>query len=157
MTVHVIVIESSAPLLTTLNTVRQSIVPPEFALNRPASVIAPVPTPAPNESTYTIWFDVTVCEVQGEEVEVITSRGDKWLGGKDFDKELINLISEKYKKLRDEYSEALNIPIDYQEGAEFDEILPRITTSLKKQSEKLFKGVKEKREKKENIFEDLVN
>ena len=44
-------------------------------------------------------FDVTVCEVQGEEVEVITSRGDKWLGGKDFDKELINLINEKYKEL----------------------------------------------------------
>ena len=66
----------------------------------------------------------------------------------------IEELNEKYKKLRDEYSEALNIPIDYQEGAEFDEILPRITTSLKKQSEKLFKGVKEK---KENIFEDLVN
>ena len=66
----------------------------------------------------------------------------------------IEELNEKYKKLRDEYSEALNIPIDYQEGAEFDEILPRITTSLKKQSEKLFKGVKQK---EENIFEDLVN
>ena len=33
-------------------------------------------------------FDVTVCEVEGSKVEVITSRGDKWLGGKDFDKEL---------------------------------------------------------------------
>ena len=66
----------------------------------------------------------------------------------------IEKLNEKYKKLRDEYSEALNIPIDYQEGAEFDEILPRITTSLKKQSEKLFKGVKQK---EENIFEDLVN
>jgi len=66
----------------------------------------------------------------------------------------IEKLNKKYKKLRDEYSEALNIPIDYQEGAEFDEILPRITTSLKKQSEKLFKGVKQK---EENIFEDLVN
>jgi len=66
----------------------------------------------------------------------------------------IEKLNKKYKKLRDKYSEALNIPIDYQEGAEFDEILPRITTSLKKQSEKLFKGVKQK---EENIFEDLVN
>ena len=43
-------------------------------------------------------FDVTLCEVNGPKVEVITSRGDKWLGGKDFDNEILNLIAEKYKK-----------------------------------------------------------
>ena len=43
-------------------------------------------------------FDVTLCEVKGPKVEVITSRGDKWLGGKDFDSEILNLIAEKYKK-----------------------------------------------------------
>ena len=42
-------------------------------------------------------FDVTVCEVEGSKVEVITSRGDKWLGGKDFDKELVKLMEQKYK------------------------------------------------------------
>lgn len=43
-------------------------------------------------------FDVTLCEVNGPKVDVITSRGDKWLGGKDFDNELLNLISDKYKE-----------------------------------------------------------
>ena len=43
-------------------------------------------------------FDVTVCNCEGEKVEVITSRGDKWLGGKDFDNELVNIMSDKYQK-----------------------------------------------------------
>ena len=43
-------------------------------------------------------FDITLCEVMDQKVDVITSRGDKWLGGKDFDQEILNLIDEKYKK-----------------------------------------------------------
>ena len=43
-------------------------------------------------------FDVTLCDVNGPKIDVITSRGDKWLGGKDFDNELLNLISDKYKE-----------------------------------------------------------
>ncbi len=43
-------------------------------------------------------FDVTLCDVVDQKVDVITSRGDKWLGGKDFDQEILNLIDEKYKK-----------------------------------------------------------
>ena len=40
-------------------------------------------------------FDVTLCEVINQKVDVITSRGDKWLGGKDFDSEILNLVNEK--------------------------------------------------------------
>ena len=43
-------------------------------------------------------FDITLCNIEGQKVDVITSRGDKWLGGKDFDKQLLLLINEKYKK-----------------------------------------------------------
>ena len=43
-------------------------------------------------------FDITLCSVEDQNVDVITSRGDKWLGGKDFDQEILNLIDEKYKK-----------------------------------------------------------
>ena len=47
-------------------------------------------------------FDVTVCDIQAQKVEVITSRGDKWLGGKDFDEELVKIMSRKYKELAGE-------------------------------------------------------
>lgn len=43
-------------------------------------------------------FDVTIAKVQGKSVDVITSRGDKHLGGTDFDREIVKLLSEKYKK-----------------------------------------------------------
>ena len=43
-------------------------------------------------------FDITLCSVEDQNVDVITSRGDKWLGGKDFDQEILNLVDEKYKK-----------------------------------------------------------
>ena len=49
--VQVMLIASSAPLLTTENTVRQSIVPADDALKMPASVTAPVPVPAGNDAT----------------------------------------------------------------------------------------------------------
>ena len=45
---------SSACLFTAGKTVLQSIVPLEEALNTPASVTAPVPSPASNEETYVI-------------------------------------------------------------------------------------------------------
>jgi hypothetical protein len=45
--VQVIVRLSPAALLIVENTVRQSMVPAEEALNSPASTSAPVPTPAP--------------------------------------------------------------------------------------------------------------
>ena len=42
-------------------------------------------------------FDVTIAEVKNKKVDVITSRGDKYLGGKDFDLEIAKLFNKKYK------------------------------------------------------------
>jgi molecular chaperone DnaK len=44
-------------------------------------------------------FDITLCDVVDQKVDVITSRGDKWLGGKDFDQEILNLIDENLCRL----------------------------------------------------------
>ena len=43
-------------------------------------------------------FDVTVANVKGTLVNVITSRGDKHLGGRDFDNQIVQIFSKKYKK-----------------------------------------------------------
>ena len=69
-------------------------------------------------------FDVTLCDVVDQKVDVITSRGDKWLGGKDFDQEILNLIDKKYKK---ETGANLNL----NEGKlQYLEIAERIKRSL---------------------------
>ena len=39
-------------------------------------------------------------QVKDKKVDVITSRGDKHLGGEDFDQELIKIIDKKYKKAK---------------------------------------------------------
>ena len=45
-------------------------------------------------------FDITVAAVNGKKVDVITSVGDKNLGGRRFDEEIINIIDKKYKKAK---------------------------------------------------------
>ena len=69
-------------------------------------------------------FDITLCSVEDQNVDVITSRGDKWLGGKDFDQEILNLIDEKYKK-------ETGKNLDLKEGKlKFLEIAEQIKRSL---------------------------
>ncbi len=69
-------------------------------------------------------FDITLCDVNDQKVDVITSRGDKWLGGKDFDQEILNLIDEKYKK-------ETGKNLDLSEGKlQYLEIAERIKRSL---------------------------
>ena len=69
-------------------------------------------------------FDVTLCDVVDQKVDVITSRGDKWLGGKDFDQEILNLIDEKYKN-------ETGKNLDLTEGKlQYLEIAERIKRSL---------------------------
>ena len=63
-------------------------------------------------------FDVTLCEVIDQKVDVITSRGDKWLGGKDFDNEILNLINEKYHKETGKNLDLDNGKLKYLELAE---------------------------------------
>jgi len=43
-------------------------------------------------------FDVTIADIDGTDVKVITSQGDPNLGGKDFDRKLAALLSDKYKE-----------------------------------------------------------
>ena len=45
-------------------------------------------------------FDITIASVKGKKVDVITSVGDKHLGGRRFDEEIINIIDKKYKKAK---------------------------------------------------------
>ena len=55
------------------------------------------------EFLYLIWwwyFDITIANVKGKKVDVITSVGDKNLGGRRFDEEIINIIDKKYKKAK---------------------------------------------------------
>jgi hypothetical protein len=47
-------------------------------------------------------------------------------------------LDEKYKKLSDKYSKALNIPVDYQEGVPLSEYIPTITSAIKQQTENIF-------------------
>ena len=53
------------------------------------------------------------------------------------DKELAEL-NDKFKTLSNTYSKALNMEINYQEGAEISEIIPRIVGAVKEQTQKLF-------------------
>ena len=47
-------------------------------------------------------FDITIASVKGKKVDVITSVGDKELGGQDFDREILNVmgIIDPLKNLR---------------------------------------------------------
>jgi len=47
-------------------------------------------------------------------------------------------LDEKYKKLSDTYSKALNVPVNYQEGVPLSEYIPTITESIKTQTQELF-------------------
>ena len=42
-------------------------------------------------------FDISVAQVSGKKVDIITSVGDTSLGGADFDREIFNLLKTKYK------------------------------------------------------------
>ena len=57
-------------------------------------------------------FDVTFAEVKNKIVVVLTSRGDKYLGGRDFDKEITNLIKKKYFDIH-------NVEIDTENNKEY--------------------------------------
>jgi hypothetical protein len=53
------------------------------------------------------------------------------------DKQL-SVLNKKFKKLNETYSEALNMEINYQEGAEISEVIPRIVSAIKGQTQELF-------------------
>ncbi len=57
-------------------------------------------------------FDVTFAEVKNKKVDVLTSRGDKYLGGKDFDLEIAKLIKKKYHDIH-------KVDIDIENNKEY--------------------------------------
>ena len=57
-------------------------------------------------------FDVTFAEVKNKKVDVLTSRGDKYLGGKDFDWEITKLIKKKYHDIH-------KVDIDIENNKEY--------------------------------------
>ena len=67
-------------------------------------------------------FDITIANVKGKKVDVITSVGDKHLGGRRFDEEIINILDKKYKKAK---SKGLDNPL-------MDEKLFTIAERIKK-------------------------
>ena len=57
-------------------------------------------------------FDVTIADVKSKSVDVLTSRGDKYLGGKDFDYEITKLMKKKYQEHHD-------VEIDIENNKEY--------------------------------------
>ena len=57
-------------------------------------------------------FDVTFAEVKNRKVDVLTSRGDKYLGGRDFDNEITKLMKKKYFDIH-------NVEIDIENNKEY--------------------------------------
>ena len=50
----------------------------------------------------------------------------------------VNELNEQYNKIRVKFIEDVNVPVDYQEGAELSEVIPRITGAIKEQTENIF-------------------
>ena len=64
-------------------------------------------------------FDVTIMDVKGQKMDIVCSQGDHALGGVDFDKQILEMLEQKY---RDEFnSELINSEEDrakYEDEAE---------------------------------------
>ncbi len=53
-------------------------------------------------------FDITIAAVKDKKIDVITSVGDKHLGGRRFDEEIIKILDKKYKKAKGKGLDDLN-------------------------------------------------
>lgn len=53
-------------------------------------------------------FDVTIAEVKNKKVDILTSRGDKYLGGKDFDQALLKILDKKYLEVKKAHIDITN-------------------------------------------------
>ena len=54
-------------------------------------------------------FDITIANVKGKKVDVITSVGDKHLGGRRFDEEIIKILDKKLKGLTNTASQVARV------------------------------------------------
>ena len=77
-------------------------------------------------------FDITIASVKGKKVDVITSVGDKHLGGRRFDEEIINIIDKKYKKAK---GRALDNPLKDEKLFTIAERIKKILSNKDKATE----------------------
>ena len=77
-------------------------------------------------------FDITIAAVNGKKVDVITSVGDKNLGGRRFDEEIINIIDKKYKKAK---GKGLENPLEDESLFVIAERIKKILSNKDKVSE----------------------
>ena len=77
-------------------------------------------------------FDITIANVKGKKVDVITCVGVKHLGGRRFDEEIINLIDKKYKKAK---GKGLVNPLDDESLFTIAERIKKILSNKDKASE----------------------
>ncbi len=79
----------------------------DFVINEPTAAALAYAFQSGNElsGTFVIYdlgggtFDCTIAKILGQDIEILTSEGVSKLGGKDFDNEIIKLISSKYKEV----------------------------------------------------------
>ncbi len=79
----------------------------EFIINEPtaAALAYAKLSKIKNSGLYAIYdlgggtFDCTIANINGDEVDIVTSQGVSKLGGKDFDEQLLEIVKKKYKKI----------------------------------------------------------
>jgi len=84
-------------------------------------------------------------QLNGLEEQMRTIYNNYSVGKIDLEKrnKLLAEIDEKYRKVSKRFSEDMNVPVDYQEGAKLSEVVPRITSAIKER----VSGIKEQTEK----------
>jgi molecular chaperone DnaK len=100
-------------------------------------------------------FDISIASVKGKKVDVITSVGDKHLGGRRFDEEIINIIDKKYKKAK---GKGLDNPLKDEKLFTIAERIKKILSNKDKATE-IIEGPKgpHKIDISRNEFEDSID
>ena len=100
-------------------------------------------------------FDISIANVKGKKVDVITSVGDKHLGGRRFDEEIINILDKKYKKAK---GKGLDNPLKDEKLFTIAERIKKILSNKEKATE-VIEGPKgpHKIEVSRKEFEDSID
>ena len=100
-------------------------------------------------------FDVTIVQIEGQKIEVLATDGERKLGGKDWDDELINYIAEKFL---DEFGEDPRDDLDALQDLQIKAEEAKITLSRRDTARVLVqaRGNSLKVEITRDEFEDLT-
>ena len=88
-------------------------------------------------------------QLNGLEEQMRTIYNNYSVGKIDLEKrnKLLAEIDEKYRKISKRFSEDMNVPVDYQEGAKLSEVVPRITSAIKEGVSDIKSDIKEQTDK----------